>query len=94
MAFKRRQNPLNEWIYEADLKLGDVLTTKCSTLYKQFIAWCEENGYSKLMTSFTFKEDICALYGTDIKLEAVPNSSASIQIFVKNGDYDKDFKPL
>ena len=94
MTFKRRQNPLNEWIYEADLKLGDVLATKCSTLYKQFIAWCEENGYSKLMTSFTFKEDICALYGTDIKLEAVPNSSASIQIFVKNGDYDKDFKPL
>ena len=93
LLFKRRQNPLNEWLYDTNMTLGDVIGQKCIVLYKQFIEWCGDNGYSKLMTNFTFKEDMCALYGCylkQIKEDGKPNT----QIFDRRDDYDKNFMPF
>lgn len=93
LMFKRRQNPLNEWLYETNMCMKDIVNCKCIVLYKQFIEWCDANGYSKQMTNFTFKEDICALFGVEMKLEMLPNT-APIQKFVKDGPYDPEFKPF
>jgi phage/plasmid-associated DNA primase len=85
--FKRRQSPLNQWLYETDTSLGNVHGAKCSVLYGQFRAWCEENGYKNMMSSFTFKEDICAIYDVEI-------APGLAQTFVKLGDFDPDSRPF
>lgn len=91
--FKRRQSPLHEWLYENDICLEDIVNKPCVSLYNQFIAWCELNGYKKTMTAFTFKEDISTLY--DMSIDIIKNEKGSQHmIFVKYGDYDKKYKPF
>lgn len=93
--FKRRQSPLNEWLYENDVTLGDIHKQKCNVLYRQFSEWCEQNGYKKISSSFTFKEDICALY--DINVDFAENEEGKtvpISVFVKHGEFDPAFKPF
>ena len=91
--FKRRQSPLNEWLYEHEISTKDLHKHKCVTLYKQFTEWCGNNGYNKLMTNFTFKEDICALY--DMELDILrEQGKAPTQVFYKRGNFDPDFKPF
>jgi putative DNA primase/helicase len=91
--FKRRQSPLNEWLYEYELTVGDFHEHECIGFYKQFIQWCEENGYSKKMTAYTFKEDICTLY--DLEIDMRKNEAGSLkQSFVKRGLFDPTYKPF
>ena len=91
--FKRRQSPLNEWLYENELCIKDLHKKTCVTLYKQFTEWCNSNGYNKIMTNFTFKEDVCALY--DLELELLKeDGKAPKQVFYKRGDFDPDFRPF
>lgn len=91
--FKRRQSPLNEWLYENELTLGEINGKECIPLYKQFVEWCNSNGYNKLMTAFTFKEDVCSLY--DVEMDLVKNESGvPKQVFVKRGLFDPCFKPF
>lgn len=92
--FKRRQSPLNEWLYENNMTIGDLHEAKCNTLYKQFIEWCTENGYSKLMTNFTFKEDICALYDMNIKSIQLEEGRAPVIVFFKYGEFDRNYMPF
>lgn len=92
--FKRRQSPLNEWLYENEFTVGDLLNKKCTVLYSQFTAWLEANGYAKKMTAFTFKEDICALYGLEISVKTNEEGMTPTQIFYKRGNIDLDFKPF
>ena len=91
--FKRRQSPLNEWLYENDMSLADVNEKPCVTLYKQYIEWCNNNGYTKLMTNFTFKEDMCALYDMEIDLQKL-EGKAPRPVFYKRGKFDPGFKPF
>lgn len=86
--FQRRQSPLNEWIYETQLMLGEVDKARCLSLYSQFTAWCSQNGYTKIPTTFTFKEDICALYDVEI------DCNSREAMFVKRGVFDPNFKPF
>lgn len=91
--FKRRQSPLNEWLYENEMTAGDLHKAKCVTLYKQFQEWCASNGYNKVMTNFTFKEDLCALY--DMELDMLREAGkAPTQVFYKRGNFDPTFKPF
>ena len=91
--FKRRQSPLHEWLYENDICLEDLVDKPCMSLYNQFIAWCENNGYKKTMTAFTFKEDISTLY--DMSMDGVKNEKGTPQMrFVKYGEYDGKYKPF
>lgn len=91
--FKRRQSPLNEWLYENELTLGDINEKECVPLYKQFVEWCNANGYNKLMTAFTFKEDICSLY--DVEMDLIKNENGvPKQVFIKRGLFDPCFKPF
>lgn len=92
--FKRRQSPLNEWLYEYDMKLKDLQDKKCLSLYNQFMQWCDDNGYSKKMTAMTFKEDICALYDMEIAFHTIDKSKAPIQVFFKRGNCDLEYKPF
>ena len=91
--FKRRQSPLNEWLYENEMTAGDLHFKKCVILYKQFIEWCANNGYTKTMTNFTFKEDICALYDMELDMHREDGKAPS-QVFYKRGNFDKDYKPF
>lgn len=91
--FKRRQSPLNEWLYECDMTIGDLHSKKCLSFYAQFVEWCSSNGYSRIMSNFTFKEDICALYDMEIRMQKV-DGKAPIQIFYKPGDFNENYKPF
>ena len=90
--FKRRQSPINEWLYENDMRLSDFNEKPCLPLYNQYIEWCGQNGYSKLMTNFSFKESICALY--DLELDKTSGEKGLRQIFIKRGLFDPTFKPF
>lgn len=81
--FKCRQSPLNEWLYEQDLTLGDFMNKRCIAMYNVFIEWCNNNGYTRLMSMFTFKEDICSLY--DMEIDICRENNQNFQVFIKRG---------
>lgn len=92
--FKRRQSPLNEWLYENDMCIKDLQDKKCISLYNQFMEWCNNNGYSKKMTAFTFKEDVCALYDMEISFKTLEEGKVPTQVFYKRGEFDGNYKPF
>lgn len=92
--FKRRQSPLSEWLYEMDMRLKDIIGKKCQTLFSEFRTWCENNGYTKIMTMFSFKEDLCALYDMEIDMGIDENGKLRGQTFTKRGEYNGEFKPF
>ena len=93
-VFRRRQSPLNEWLYENDIRLGDLHNKRCMSLYRQFVEWCGNNGYSKPCTNFTFKEDICTLFDVEQSYEQIGETKGTTQVFYKRGDFDPDYKPF
>ena len=93
-VFKRRQSPLNEWLYETNMTRGDLQNQKCLILFKQFAEWCTNNGYSKIMTNFTFKEDVCALYDMEIRQMRVDDKHVPVQVFYKPGEFDMEYTPF
>lgn len=92
--FKRRQSPLSEWLYELDMRRKDLIGKKCQTLFSEFRSWCENNGYTKIMTMFSFKEDLCALYDIEIDMGIDESGRLRGQTFTKRGEYDGEFKPF
>lgn len=92
--FKRRQSPLHEWLYSMEISLGDLHNHATMTLYKQYVAWCEENGYSKTLTAFSFKEDVCVLYDVELDKIAINDSKMPKQVFVKRGNFDPSYRPF
>ena len=92
-TFKRRQSPLNEWLYENEITTADLHEKSSVVLYKQFVEWCNNNGYTKIMTAFTFKEDVCALYDMELELSR-EKGKAPKQVFYKRGKFDPEFKPF
>ena len=92
--FKRRQSPLHEWLYETDMTIGDLHEQKCLSLYQQFKEWCDQNGYKKIMTNYTFKDDICALYDMSISMVKKDNKSVPIQVFYKHGKFNPTYRPF
>ena len=80
--FKCRQSSLNEWIFEDNLTLGDIYGKGVQALYAFYIDWAQNNGYAKLPSVLTFKEDICALYNVEIGFTG-PEHRASQQIFTR-----------
>lgn len=92
--FKRRQSPLHEWLYETDMTVGDLHEQKCLALYQQFKEWCDQNGYNKIMTNYTFKDDICALYDMSISMVKKDNKSVPIQVFYKHGKFNPTYRPF
>ena len=92
--FKRRQSPLHEWLYETDMTIGDLQEQKCLSLYTQFKEWCDQNGYNKIMTNYTFKDDICALYDMEISMIKKDDKTVPIQVFYKRGKFNPTYKPF
>ena len=92
--FKRRQSPLNEWLYINDIRIGDLHGHKVMPLFQQFVEWATNNGYKGGMTSFTFKDDMCHLYDMELKFMKLEESSAPVQVFYKEGQFDPDYKPF
>ena len=92
--FKRRQSPLHEWLYTMEITLGDLHNHPILPLYKQYVAWCEDNGYSKTLTTFSFKEDVCALYDVEIDMYKTEESKMPKQVFVKRGEFDENYRPF
>ena len=93
--FKRRQSPLSEWLYENDMCTEDFVNKRCNSLFAMFREWSQNNGYNKLMTMYSFKEDICALY--DLQIDMGIDEHGNVrggQKFVKRGEYDGKFKPF
>lgn len=92
--FKRRQSPLNEWLFENGITRGDLQNAKCIILFKQFNEWCVNNGYRNIMTNFTFKEDVCALYDMEIRQIQLEEGHVPAQVFFKPGDIDLTYTPF
>ncbi len=78
--FKCRQSSLNEWVYEEKMSLGDIYGKGVLGLYTFYIDWAQKNGYTKLPSALTFKEDICALYDVEVIYNG-PEQRANQQIF-------------
>jgi putative DNA primase/helicase len=78
--FKCRQSSLNEYLYEQHITLKDVYKSPVLQLYNQYIAWATMNGYTKLPSVLTVKEDICVLYNVEIEYTG-EEKRASQQIF-------------
>ena len=92
--FKRRQSPLNEWLYSMQMTTGDLNNKSVLPLYKQYTAWCDDNGYTKKLTAFSFKEDICALYDMEIDMVRTEEHQAPKQSFIKRGQFDPTYSPF
>ena len=95
--FKRRQSPLCEWLYETEMTLGDLHEKACVPLYSQFIEWCSQNGYTKQLAMFSFKEDICSLYDMELDFIAPTEGSKQTirkQVFIKRGEFNPEFRPF
>lgn len=92
--FKRRQSPLNEWLYSMQMTTGDLNNKSVLPLYKQYTAWCDDNGYTKKLTAFSFKEDICALYDMEIDMVRTEAHQAPKQSFIKRGQFDPTYSPF
>ena len=80
--FKCRQSSINEWLYEDHVTLGDIYNKGVLSTYSMYIEWAQTNGYSKLPSALTFKEDICALYKVEIDFTGT-EQRASQQIFTR-----------
>jgi putative DNA primase/helicase len=80
--FKCRQSSLNEWIFEEHLTLGDIYGKGVLGLYTFYMEWAQNNGYTKLPSALTFKEDVCALFNVEIDYTGV-EKRASQQIFTR-----------
>lgn len=78
--FRCRQSSLNEWIFEDNIKLRDIYGVGVNALYSLYIEWAQRNGYQKLPSMMTFKEDVCALYNVEIAFTG-EERKASQQIF-------------
>ena len=59
------------------------MNKRCIVMYNIFIEWCNNNGYNKLMSMFTFKEDICSLY--DMEIDICHENNQHFQSFTKRG---------
>lgn len=92
--FRRRQSPINEWLYENTMTMNDIHNHRTMPLYAQFVQWCSDNGYSKPMSAFSFKEEISALFDVSIEFETVNGERTCAQIFYKHGDVNLDFRPF
>lgn len=92
--FQRRQSPINEWLYDSNLTLGDLQDTPCLNLYPQFTVWCTLNGYTKPMNMFSFKEEICALYNMTIEFKIPQGGVTPKAVFYRHGEFDPEFKPF
>lgn len=81
--FRCRQSSVNEWIYEEHMTLGDVYEKSTFALYSLYLDFSQRNGYTKLPSHATFKEDLCALYSLDIKYVS-DEKRANQAIFTRN----------
>lgn len=80
--FKCRQSSVNEWLYEDHITLEDIYQKPVLAMYTMYIEWAQSNGYTKLPSVLTFKEDICALYMVEIDFTGEEHR-ASQQIFTR-----------
>jgi phage/plasmid-associated DNA primase len=80
--FKCRQSSLNEWLFEENMTLNDVYGKSVLPLYSFYVEWAQSNGYTKIPSVMTFKEDMCALYEVEIDFTS-PERRASQQIFTR-----------
>lgn len=80
--FKCRQSSLNEWIYEDNIALKDIYGKGALATYTMYTEWAMQNGYRKLPSALTFKEDICALYNVELEFTS-EERRASQQIFTR-----------
>lgn len=94
LRFKRRQSPFTEWIYDSKLSLGDIHNHRCMPLYKEFTNWCSDNGYVKILTMYSFKEEVCTLFDVGVDFIQADNGNAKVQRFVKYGEFDPNYKPF
>lgn len=90
--FKRRQSPVNEWLYENEITLGDLQDKDCAPLYTQFADWCTRNGYMKVMTSFSFREEIRTIY--DMEVTFIKSGAGTKMLFHKRGQFDPNYRPF
>lgn len=94
LQFKRRQSPINEWVYEKNITLADLNNRTPFEMYSMFKDWAVQNGYNKIPAAFTFREDICSLYKIQTVRVINPGVGNADQRFSVAADRDPDYNPL
>ena len=64
------------------MTLKDVYGKGVLGLYTFYVEWAQKNGYSKIPSVLTFKEDICTLYNVEIDFTG-EERRASQQVFTR-----------
>lgn len=82
--FKCRQSSLNEWLFEDNMALRDIYKKPVQSLYAIYVEWAQRNGYQKLPSILTFKEDIETLYDVKIGYNGEERRESQ-QIFIRDG---------
>lgn len=73
--FKCRQSGVNEWLFDCGIKIKDLHTRRCQTIYTQYVAWCAMNGYKMVQNINTFKEEVAA--AMNIVVDLLKDSSGA-----------------
>lgn len=81
--FKCRQSSVNEWLYEDNITLRDIYGKGVATQYQYYVEWAQRNGYQKIPSMLTFKEDMCALYNVEIAYVDETHRRACDQVFAR-----------
>lgn len=92
--FKRRQSSLLEWLAENNITRGDLVGKKVISMYSQYKAWTDDNGFNKKLTSISFKDNLCKLYDIDIDMLKDEKGHSQGMGFVKRGEFDPNYKPF
>lgn len=81
--FKCRQSGVNEWLFDCGIKIKDLHTRRCQTIYSQYVAWCAMNGYKNVQTINTFKEEVAAAMGMVVDLLQDSNGTTFFGFYCK-----------
>lgn len=93
--FQRKQSALNEWLYENQIKAGELDGKIPSALYAMFREWCSRNGFDKPVSSTTFKDTICSMYGVYVGVgDELDKYGLRVQKFAMLEDADPEYFPF
>lgn len=93
--FQRKQSPLNEWLYENQIRAGELDGKIPSALYAMFREWCSRNGFDKPVSSTTFKDTICSMYGVYVGVgNELDKYGLRVQKFAMLEDADPEYFPF
>lgn len=93
--FRRKQSPVNEWLFENNIVARDLDGKNPSVLYAMFREWCNQNGFEKPVAANTFRDMICEIYNIYAGIgDDRDKYGLRLQKFCLNDYTDPDYFPF